>query len=363
MDLYPAIDLRGGRCVRLYQGDFDRETVYGDDPVAQAAAFADAGAPWIHVVDLDAARTGEPVNRPVIAAIAGVGRARRCRPAAASATTRRPTRCSTPAWPGSWSAPPRSSSPSSSAGSPRAGPAGSRVGLDVRGARWRCAGWVEGSGRQLLDVAARVRPTPGSPRSSSPRSTVDGAGTGPDLDSLRRRCSAAGRARRRSRRAASARSTTSATLAALEVGGRRLAGVIVGQALYEGAFTVDDAAGCHDEHGLTVRTARVIPCLDVDAGRVVKGVNFVDLRDAGDPGRAGRPLRRRGRRRARLPRHHRVVRRPRHDRRRRRPAPPSRCSSRSRSAAASAPSTTPAGCCGPAPTRCRSTPPRSTGPS
>src|SRR4051794_34407932 len=70
MDLYPAIDLRDGHCVRLYQGDFAQETVYGDDPVAQARLFADAGASWIHVVDLNAARTGEPVNRPVIAAIA-----------------------------------------------------------------------------------------------------------------------------------------------------------------------------------------------------------------------------------------------------------------------------------------------------
>jgi phosphoribosylformimino-5-aminoimidazole carboxamide ribotide isomerase len=71
MDLFPAIDLRDGRCVRLYQGDYDRETVYADDPVAQAQLFAAAGAPWIHVVDLDAARTGQPVNRAVIAAIVG----------------------------------------------------------------------------------------------------------------------------------------------------------------------------------------------------------------------------------------------------------------------------------------------------
>lgn len=70
LDLYPAIDLRGGNCVRLMQGDYDRETVYGDDPVSQAKLFADAGAPWIHVVDLDAARSGDPVNRPVVAAIA-----------------------------------------------------------------------------------------------------------------------------------------------------------------------------------------------------------------------------------------------------------------------------------------------------
>ena len=70
MDLYPAIDIRGGRCVRLFQGDYGRETVYRDDPVAQARDFAEAGACWIHVVDLDAARTGEPVNRDVIAAVA-----------------------------------------------------------------------------------------------------------------------------------------------------------------------------------------------------------------------------------------------------------------------------------------------------
>lgn len=69
MELYPAIDLRGGRCVRLRQGEYSDETVYGDDPVAMARSFADAGARWIHVVDLDAARTGESTNRTVVAAI------------------------------------------------------------------------------------------------------------------------------------------------------------------------------------------------------------------------------------------------------------------------------------------------------
>lgn len=69
MDLYPAIDLRGGQCVRLYQGNYDAETVYGDDPVAQAQAFAAEGAAWLHVVDLDAARSGEAQNRDVVAAI------------------------------------------------------------------------------------------------------------------------------------------------------------------------------------------------------------------------------------------------------------------------------------------------------
>jgi len=77
-ELYPAIDLRGGRVVRLTKGDYAAETVYGDDAVAIATSFADAGATWVHVVDLDAARSGDPVNRAVVAAIAAAlaGRAR-----------------------------------------------------------------------------------------------------------------------------------------------------------------------------------------------------------------------------------------------------------------------------------------------
>jgi phosphoribosylformimino-5-aminoimidazole carboxamide ribotide isomerase len=70
IDLYPAIDLLGGRVVRLRQGDYADETVYGDDPVAVARQFVADGVRWIHVVDLDAARSGDPVNRPVVAAVA-----------------------------------------------------------------------------------------------------------------------------------------------------------------------------------------------------------------------------------------------------------------------------------------------------
>jgi phosphoribosylformimino-5-aminoimidazole carboxamide ribotide isomerase len=70
MDLYPAIDIRDGGAVRLTQGDFDRQTDYGD-PVALAKTFAAGGAPWLHVVDLDAARSGQPTNRALVLAIAG----------------------------------------------------------------------------------------------------------------------------------------------------------------------------------------------------------------------------------------------------------------------------------------------------
>ncbi len=69
MDLYPAIDLRAGRVVQLQQGDYRRETFYDDDPVSVAQRFEAQGARWIHVVDLDAARSGDATNRDVVAAI------------------------------------------------------------------------------------------------------------------------------------------------------------------------------------------------------------------------------------------------------------------------------------------------------
>ncbi|MCI9120900.1 MAG: 1-(5-phosphoribosyl)-5-[(5-phosphoribosylamino)methylideneamino]imidazole-4-carboxamide isomerase [Oscillibacter sp.] len=73
MQIFPAIDLRGGQVVRLYQGDYAQETVYGTDPCAQARAFLDAGAQFLHVVDLDGARDGTPANFDSIAAIARQG--------------------------------------------------------------------------------------------------------------------------------------------------------------------------------------------------------------------------------------------------------------------------------------------------
>ena len=73
MTIYPAIDLRGGRCVRLAQGRADQETVYSEDPAEVAAGFKAAGSAWVHVVDLDGAFTGQPQNMPAILAIAAVG--------------------------------------------------------------------------------------------------------------------------------------------------------------------------------------------------------------------------------------------------------------------------------------------------
>jgi phosphoribosylformimino-5-aminoimidazole carboxamide ribotide isomerase len=70
MEVIPAIDIRGGRCVRLAQGDYARETVFADDPVAMARRWVAAGATRLHVVDLDGAREGRPVNIEAVRAIA-----------------------------------------------------------------------------------------------------------------------------------------------------------------------------------------------------------------------------------------------------------------------------------------------------
>jgi len=69
MDVIPAIDLLQGRCVRLYQGDYEQSQVFDENPVAVAHQWAEQGADWLHLVDLDGARTGEPVNLDAIAAI------------------------------------------------------------------------------------------------------------------------------------------------------------------------------------------------------------------------------------------------------------------------------------------------------
>jgi phosphoribosylformimino-5-aminoimidazole carboxamide ribotide isomerase len=75
-ETYPAIDVRGGRVVRLRQGDYARETCHGEDPYARAMACADAGARWLHLVDLDGARAGGYTLRPLLARIARDGRLR-----------------------------------------------------------------------------------------------------------------------------------------------------------------------------------------------------------------------------------------------------------------------------------------------
>lgn len=69
MEIIPAVDIRGGKCVRLYQGDYSKETVFSEDPVAAALEWQAQGARWLHLVDLDGAAKGKPVNLPTIQSI------------------------------------------------------------------------------------------------------------------------------------------------------------------------------------------------------------------------------------------------------------------------------------------------------
>jgi phosphoribosylformimino-5-aminoimidazole carboxamide ribotide isomerase len=242
MELYPAIDLRAGRCVRLTQGDFAAETVYDDDPVAVARAFAAAGAPWIHVVDLDAARTGEPANLAVVERIAEavpcavqVGGGVRSFDAAEALFLAGATRVVV-----------------GTAAVERPAlvdelcahrPGSVAVGLDARGREVAVRGWTEGSGLDLVDLASRFGDA-GVAALVVTEIGRDGTMVGPDVDQL------------------SAVLTATATpviasggvgdladllaLAAVEVEGRELAGAIVGRAIYEGRFSVTEALDALD---------------------------------------------------------------------------------------------------------------------
>jgi phosphoribosylformimino-5-aminoimidazole carboxamide ribotide isomerase len=232
--LYPAIDLRGGRCVRLVRGDYDAETVYGDDPVAQALAFADAGAEWVHVVDLDAARSGDPVNRPVIAAVAealaergvpvqtggGVRSVADARELAAAGVARVVLGTAAVEQP--------------SLVDDVAPVVDVALGLDVRGREVAVKGWTEGGG----PLAEVLRGFAGRPYAALVVTQIaaDGTGEGPDLDLYRELLDDP-------RLVASGGVGTLEHLVALRELG--VPGVIVGRALYEGAFTTKEAiAAC-----------------------------------------------------------------------------------------------------------------------
>jgi phosphoribosylformimino-5-aminoimidazole carboxamide ribotide isomerase len=235
MELFPAIDLLDGRAVRLYQGDYDRETIYNDDPVAQALLFAAQGARWIHVVDLDAARSGAPRNREVIAAIAEA--------------------VDVPVQTGGGVRDDAAADALFEAGVARVvlgtaaleDPALVRrlasrlsvaVGLDARGREVAVRGWEQGSGRDLLDVAREFADA-GVEALIVTEIGRDGTLAGPDLVGL-------GEVLDATELPVIASGGVGVlddlrALAALRSTGRSLAGAIVGRAIYEGAFTVPEA--------------------------------------------------------------------------------------------------------------------------
>lgn len=237
MELYPAIDLRGGRCVRLRQGDYAAETVYDDDPVGVAQRFAAAGARWIHVVDLDAARTGEPANLAVVEAICAA------------------VPCSVQAGGGVRSAEAAGALLASGVARVVVGtaavehpelvdelsvmhPGRIAVGLDARGREVAVRGWRESAGADLVDLAGRFDAA-GAGALVVTEIGRDGMLEGPDVDQLAAVLEATSLPLIASGGVAALTDLT--RLRDLRVDGRSLAGAIVGTALYEGRFTLEEA--------------------------------------------------------------------------------------------------------------------------
>jgi len=233
MNLFPAIDLLGGRVVRLRQGDYDDTTFYGDDPVAAAVRFVDEGAVWVHMVDLDAARSGVGTNRPVMAAVAAAlaGRARlQVGGGVRSADDARELVAAGVS---------RVVMGSAAVENPALVDEVSRhvevaVGLDHRDGTVATHGWTQSSGVMLTDMLGRF---PSAVAFVITDISRDGMLAGPDTEGL----------------AAAARVSPAPVIASGGVGSLddlralaavpALAGVIVGKALYENRFTVSDAIG------------------------------------------------------------------------------------------------------------------------
>lgn len=232
MILYPAIDIRDGRAVRLIQGDYERETAYDDDPVVAARRWADGGARWLHVVDLDGARAGEPVNldhvRRIVGAInvpvqlgGGLRDSKKVEDAISSGAERVVLGTAAVRDPDMVGA--------------IAAAHGDRVvaSVDARSGKVAAEGWTESSDLGTAEVV-KVLSERGIRRFVYTPVDVDGLMEGPDLGSLREVA-----------KAADGELIYSGGVGSLDdlralagLGIDNLGGVIVGRALYEGRFTV-----------------------------------------------------------------------------------------------------------------------------
>jgi phosphoribosylformimino-5-aminoimidazole carboxamide ribotide isomerase len=238
--LYPAIDIRGGKAVRLTQGDYERETAYDDDPVVAARRWVDGGARWLHVVDLDGARAGAPVNlehvRRIVASVSvpvqlggGLRDSKKVEEAISSGAERIVLGTAAVRDPDMAEA--------------IAAAHGDRVvaSVDSRSGKVAAEGWTEASDLGTAEVIAALSDR-GVRRFVYTPVEVDGLMEGPDLDSLRDAANAT-----ESELIYSGGVGSLDDLGALaDLGLDNLGGVIVGRALYEQRFTVAEAQAILD---------------------------------------------------------------------------------------------------------------------
>jgi phosphoribosylformimino-5-aminoimidazole carboxamide ribotide isomerase len=235
--LLPAIDLRDGQAVRLLRGDFAAETVYSSAPVEVAKAYEAGGAKWIHVVDLDAARTGEPANLPLVEAIASavgcavqVGGGVRTPEAAARLLDAGADRVVV----GTAAV----EDPGLVAELCRRHPGRVAAGLDARGRHLAVRGWTETTELDVVEAARRLEAA-GVVAVVVTEIGRDGTMAGADLDQLTAVLEATSGDVIASGGVGSLGDLRA--LASLNGAGRPLAGVIVGRALFEGRFSVEEA--------------------------------------------------------------------------------------------------------------------------
>jgi phosphoribosylformimino-5-aminoimidazole carboxamide ribotide isomerase len=238
--LYPAIDIRGGRAVRLIQGDYDQETPYDDDPVVAARRWVDDGARWLHVVDLDGARAGEPVNlehvRRIVAAVSvpvqlggGLRDSKKVEEAFSSGVERIVLGTAAVR------------DPEMAEAIAAAHPGRVVASVDSRSGKVAAEGWTEPSDLGTAEVIATLTER-GIDRFVYTPVDVDGLMEGPDLDSLRE---AAGATRGELIYSGGVGSLDDLRALA-ELGLRNLGGVIVGRALYEQRFGVGEGQAVLD---------------------------------------------------------------------------------------------------------------------
>lgn len=233
MKIIPAIDIRGGNCVRLFQGDYARETVYGTDPAARAKVWEDAGAEIIHLVDLDGAKAGTPVNLEAIEAICKTvkvpcelgGGIRTCEDAekvfalGISRVILGTVACENPEIAEEFIR--------------RFGRDKVVVGIDAKDGKVAVRGWVETSSVDAVELAQDLAKR-GVPRFIFTDIATDGALCGPNLESIRNLCTLLPDCGVIASGGVSAPKDIAA-LDALDM--KNLEGAIVGKALYDGRAT------------------------------------------------------------------------------------------------------------------------------
>lgn len=270
-NVYPAIDIRGGKCVRLYQGDYNQENIYYDNPIDAALKWKASGSKWLHIVDLDGAREASPVNLSLIkeliektglkVQIGGGIRDLETAKAYLEIGARRVILGSV-----ALNNPEIVAEIINAYGKNRV-----VVSLDGRKDKVAGEGWLEDTEKNLFDLAESLVEI-GVENFIYTDIEKDGTLSGPNIKNtlelakkINKNIIVAG--------GVSSEEDVFELYKNREAG---IEGVIIGRAIYTGDINLERLIQ-------NIKTKKIIPCLDIKDGRVVKGINFVDIKDAGDP--------------------------------------------------------------------------------